>query len=62
MIAAGERLPAIAFTEGYQTGYFVAATVALVGAIVVLALLPGRKAQPAGGRVEPEAQPAPLAT
>ncbi len=62
VIAAGERLPAIAFTEGYQTGYLVAAAVALVGAIVVLALLPRRKAQPVGARVEGEPQAAPVAT
>ena len=62
VIAAGERLPAMALTEGYRTGYLVAAAVALLGAIVVAALLPRSTEQPASGRVEPEAQPAPLAT
>ena len=62
VIAAGERLPAIALTEGYRTGYLVAAAVALLGAIVVAALLPRRTEEPASARVEPEAQPAALAT
>ena len=46
VIAAGERVQAIALNEGYQTGYLVAAAVALFAALVVLALVP-RGAEPA---------------
>ena len=58
VIAAGERLPAIAFTAGYQTGYLVAAAIALFGAIVVVALLAAAQAQPVGARIEGEPQAA----
>ena len=56
-IATGERLPA-ALTEGYRTGYLVAAAVALAAALVVAALLPRRTERPAGGHTEAEPQPA----
>ena len=46
VIAAGERVQAIALNEGFQTGYLVAAAVALFAALVVLALVP-RGAEPA---------------
>jgi EmrB/QacA subfamily drug resistance transporter len=42
VIAAGERVPAVALTEGFQTGYLVAAAVALVAALAVTVLLPRR--------------------
>ena len=61
VIAAGERLPAIALTQGYRTGYLVAAAVALAGAIVVAALLPRRTELPATGRPEGEPQSVRLA-
>jgi EmrB/QacA subfamily drug resistance transporter len=60
VIATGERLPA-ALTEGYQTGYLVAAAVALTAAVVVAALLPRRTEQPASGLPEAAPQPARLA-
>jgi EmrB/QacA subfamily drug resistance transporter len=46
VIAAGERVQAVALTEGFQTGYVVAAAVALVAALVVTVLLPRRSEQP----------------
>nr|MDQ3933367.1 MFS transporter [Actinomycetota bacterium] len=57
ILAAGEGLPAVALTEGYQTGYLVAAAVALVAALVVAALLPGRgerRAPAARSEAEPQ--------
>ena len=44
VLAVGEGLP-VALTEGYQTGYLVAAGVALAAAVVVAILVPGRRAQ-----------------
>ena len=61
VVAAGERLPAIALTQGYRTGYLVAAAVALAGAIVVAALLPRRTERPASDRTEAEPQPVQVA-
>jgi EmrB/QacA subfamily drug resistance transporter len=60
VVAAGERLPVL-LTEGYQTGYLVAAAVALAAAIVVAVLLPRRAERPASGHSEAEPQPARLA-
>src|SRR4051812_8583452 len=54
-LGAGKALP-VALTEGYHTGYLVIAGVALVAAVVVAVLVPGRRAQAA----EAEAQPAPM--
>ncbi|HEV2814779.1 MAG TPA: DHA2 family efflux MFS transporter permease subunit [Solirubrobacteraceae bacterium] len=62
VMAAGERVPGVALTEGFQTGYLVVAAVALVAAIVAVALVPGRRAeQPAEDVAEAEPQPLPLA-
>jgi EmrB/QacA subfamily drug resistance transporter len=59
VIAAGERVQAVALTEGFQTGYLVAAAVALVAAIVVIVLLPRRAEQPATDEVrEADVRPA----
>ena len=58
VVAAGERVAAVALTEGYQTGYLVAAGVALAAAIVVAALLPRTSAVPAGEHPELEPEPA----
>ncbi|MDQ3723241.1 MAG: MFS transporter, partial [Actinomycetota bacterium] len=59
VMTAGERLPAIALTEGYRTGYLVAAAVALAGAVVVTALLPGRAERSAASDLpEVESRPA----
>jgi EmrB/QacA subfamily drug resistance transporter len=56
LVAAGDGM-AVALTEGYQTGYLVAAGVALVAAIVVAVLLPrGRERL---GEVAPMAEPEP---
>jgi EmrB/QacA subfamily drug resistance transporter len=57
LLAAGESLPAAALTEGYQTGYLVAAAVALAGAAVVAALLPSTTKRQASDRPEVEPEP-----
>jgi EmrB/QacA subfamily drug resistance transporter len=58
VIAAGERVTAVALTEGFQTGYLVAAGVALAAATVVAVLLPRRSAQSASERTKAEPEPA----
>ncbi len=58
VISAGERIPAVALTEGFQTGYLVAAGVALVGALVVAVLFPRHAEAPAEA---PEGEPAQVA-
>jgi EmrB/QacA subfamily drug resistance transporter len=58
LLAAGDGM-AVALTEGYQTGYLVAAGVALVAAIVVAVLLPRSERLAEVAEVpEPEAVPA----
>jgi EmrB/QacA subfamily drug resistance transporter len=62
VLAAGERLPAVALTEGFRTGYLVVAGVALLGAVLAAILIPaGRTEQRAEGAAEAEPQPVPLA-
>ena len=60
-LGLGEAVP-IALTEGYQTGYLVAAGVALAAAVVVAILVPDRPAQQPAGRgiVEAEPEPQPI--
>jgi EmrB/QacA subfamily drug resistance transporter len=62
VIATGERVAAVALTEGYQTGYLVAAGVALVAATVVAVLLPRHNAAPVSERTEADPEPARVAT
>jgi EmrB/QacA subfamily drug resistance transporter len=62
VIATGERVAAVALTEGYQTGYLVAAGVALVAATVVAVLLPRHNAAPVSERTDAEPEPARVAT
>jgi EmrB/QacA subfamily drug resistance transporter len=48
VVAAGERVQAVALNEGFQTGYMVAAAMALFAALVVIALVPSTSsAEPA---------------
>ena len=56
LLAAGDGV-AVALTEGYQTGYFIAAGVALVAAIVVAVLLPRGREQLVEVPVVPESEP-----
>ena len=58
--AAGEA-PAVALTEGFQTGFVVAAAVALAGAVAVTALLPRRSERAAGDGAEAKPQAAQVA-
>ena len=60
VLAAGEGLPAVALTEGYQTGYLVAAAVALAAAAVVARSCRAASRQ-ASGRPEVEPEPARVA-
>ena len=62
VIAAGESVIPVALTEGYQTGYLVAAGVALAAAVVVALLLPRHNAATAGERPEAEREPARVVT
>jgi EmrB/QacA subfamily drug resistance transporter len=62
VIAAGESVIPVALTEGYQTGYLVAAGVALVAATVVALLLPRHNAATVGERPDAEREPARVAT
>jgi EmrB/QacA subfamily drug resistance transporter len=62
VIATGERVAAVALTEGYQTGYLVAAGVALAAATVVAVLLPRHNAAPVSERTDAEPEPARVAT
>jgi MFS family permease len=59
-LATGDRLPA-ALTEGYQTGFLVAAAVALGAAILIAALLPGRAERTASNLREAEPEPVRIA-
>jgi Na+/melibiose symporter-like transporter len=62
VIAAGERVTAVALTEGYRTGYLVAAGVALAAAAVVAVLLPRYNADPVSDRTDAEPEPAHVST
>jgi EmrB/QacA subfamily drug resistance transporter len=62
VIAAGERVTAVALTEGYQTGYLVAAGVALAAAAVVAVLLPRYNAAAVTERPDAEPETARVAT
>jgi MFS family permease len=60
LLGTGTVVP-VALTEGYQTGYLVVAGVAIVAAIVVAVLVPGRRITRAPESAEPEPAPAQIA-
>jgi EmrB/QacA subfamily drug resistance transporter len=59
VVSAGERVQAVALTEGYQSGLIGAAAIAVLAAVLAALLLPGRTAAPrVEHATEAEAQPA----
>lgn len=58
VVSAGERVQAVALTEGYQTGLVGAAAIAVLAALIAAWLLPGRGAKPHVELV-PEREPQP---
>jgi hypothetical protein len=59
VVSAGERVQAVALTEGYQSGLLGAAAIAVLAAVLAALLLPGRTAAPrVEHATEAEAQPA----